>query len=368
MNDRMIFATPPLPVGPLRAVIRNAYLADETLAIEPLIKEARFEPAARARIEARARELVSNMRAQRRAGGTEVFLQEYGLDTEEGIVLLCLAEALLRIPDTATVDRLIQDKLASAHWEQHLGHSGSLLVNASTWGLMLSGKLVQLDGQVAHGLPSLLEKLAARLGEPAVRVALKQAMAIFGHQFVAGRTIGEALQRTRSPELRACRHSFDMLGEAVLTSADAERYLGSYRRAISAVGAAAGAAGTAFEAPGISVKLSTLHPRFEFAQGERLARELVPSVRSLAEAARAAGVGLTLDAEESERLEPLLDVFEAVYRTLRDYEGFGLAVQAYQKRAATTVEWLIELARARKRRIPIRLVKGAYWDSEIKRA
>lgn len=368
MNDRMIFAIPPPPVGPLRAVIRKTYLADEALAIEPLINEARFGPAARARIEARARELVSNMRAQRRAGGIEVFLQEYGLDTEEGIVLLCLAEALLRIPDTATADRLIQDKLASAHWEQHLGRSGSLLVNASTWGLMLSGKLVQLDGEAGHGPSSLLEKLAARLGEPAVRVALKQAMAILGHQFVAGRTIEESLQRTRSPALRAYRHSFDMLGEAVLTRADAERYLESYRLAISAVGAAAGAVRTSFEGPGISVKLSALHPRFEFAQGERLMRELVPRVRSLAEAARAAGVGLTLDAEESERLEPLLDVFEAVYRTLCDYEGFGLALQAYQKRARATVEWLIEIARARKRRIPLRLVKGAYWDSEIKRA
>ncbi|OGA45799.1 MAG: bifunctional proline dehydrogenase/L-glutamate gamma-semialdehyde dehydrogenase, partial [Betaproteobacteria bacterium RIFCSPLOWO2_12_FULL_63_13] len=368
MNDRMIFATPPRPVDPLRALIRKTYLADETLAIEALLDEARFEPAARARIEARARELVLAMRVRRRAGGIEVFLQEYGLDTEEGIVLLCLAEALLRIPDAATADRLIQDKLGSAHWERHFGRSDSLLVNASTWGLMLSGKLVQLDAQGASGLPSLIERLAARLGEPAVRVALKQVMAILGHQFVAGRTIEEALQRARAPGHRAYRHSFDMLGEAVLTRADAERYLESYHRAIAAAGTAAGAARTAFEAPGISIKLSALHPRFEYAQGERLMRELVPRVHSLAEAARAAGVGLTLDAEESDRLEPLLDVFEAVYRVLRDYEGFGLAVQAYQKRAATTVEWLIELARAAKRRVPLRLVKGAYWDSEIKRA
>ena len=371
MRNNILFATPSLQVSPLRAAIRKSYLADESLAIGRLMDAARTEPDTRARVEAKARELAMGVRAGRGAG-IEVFLREYGLDSEEGVVLLCLAEALVRIPDAATANLLIQDKLATANWEKHLGQSGSLLVNASTWGLMLSGKLVRFDADVTHGPRMLVEKLVARLGEPTVRVALKQAMAILAHQFVIGRTIEEALQRAHAPVLGHYRYSFDMLGEAALTAADAERYLESYLGAIAVLGtqavAEAGAVYTLFDNPGISVKLSALHPRFEYAQSARLMNELVPRVRSLAEAARESGLSLTLDAEESERLEPLLEVFEVVYRSLRDYEGFGVAVQAYQKRAVSVVEWLIDLGHAGGRRIPLRLVKGAYWDSEIKHA
>jgi RHH-type proline utilization regulon transcriptional repressor/proline dehydrogenase/delta 1-pyrroline-5-carboxylate dehydrogenase len=365
----MIFTTPPRSVDPRRGAIRAAYLADETECVERLLAQVQFDSAAREPIAARARDLVTRVRAQRRGvGGLDAFLHEYSLSTPEGVVLMCLAEALLRIPDAATADRLIQDKLGGAHWEQHLGHSDSLLVNASTWGLMLSGKLAQLDTSAAPDLPSTVGKLVARLGEPAVRLALKQAMAILGRQFVMGRTIEEALERARSAEQHRYRHSFDMLGEAALTAVDANRYFESYRRAIAAIGASAGMARNIFEAPSISVKLSALHPRFEFAQHERIMRELAPQVVALAEAARAAGVGLTLDAEEAERLEPTLDIFESVYLALRGYEGFGVVVQAYQKRALPVIDWLAALARTHKRRIPVRLVKGAYWDSEIKRA
>jgi RHH-type transcriptional regulator, proline utilization regulon repressor / proline dehydrogenase / delta 1-pyrroline-5-carboxylate dehydrogenase len=365
----VIFATPTSPAEPLRAAIRSAYLADETACVERLLAQAQFDAGARERIEAQASDLVARVRAKRDAvGGLDTFLQEYNLGTQEGVVLLCLAEALLRIPDSATANRLIEDKLASAQWTQHLGHSDSLLVNASTWGLMLSGRLVQLETHSVRDLPSFFARLAARIGEPAVRLALKQAMAILARQFVMGQRIEQAIERAGSRTERRYRHSFDMLGEAALTADDAERYFESYRHAIAMVGASAGTARDIFEAPGVSVKLSALHPRFELARGDHLVRELFPRVQTLAELARAAGIGLTLDAEEAERLEPTLDVFEAVYQTVTGYEGFGIAVQAYQKRAGAVIEWLIAQARSRKRRIPLRLVKGAYWDSEIKRA
>jgi len=368
MNDRMILETLPPAVAPLRALVRKQYLADESLATERLLALAAFEPPAEARVQSVASRLALAMRARRASAATDMegFLQEYSLGTEEGVVLMCLAEALLRIPDDATADRLIQDKLSAAHWEKHLGHSHSLLVNASTWGLMLSGRLVDL-GAPGRGVSGFFEQLLGRLGEPVVRLALRRAMAILGEQFVAGRRIEDALARAaRRPQWR---HSFDMLGEAALTAVDAGRYLEAYGKAIAVIGAGGHATlqGQA-EAHSISVKLSALHPRFEFAQQQRLMGELVPRVASLVTAARDAGIGLTLDAEECERLEPLLDVFEAVYRGAGDYEGLGIAVQAYQKRAAAVVEWLAELGRAVGRRIPVRLVKGAYWDSEIKRA
>jgi RHH-type proline utilization regulon transcriptional repressor/proline dehydrogenase/delta 1-pyrroline-5-carboxylate dehydrogenase len=370
----MIFARVPALPDPLRAAIRAAYLADETETIDALLAEGTCDANAQARIQSRARDLVARVRARRHGlGGIDAFLHEYGLDTQEGVVLMCLAEALLRIPDAATADRLIQDRLGSAQWAQHLGRSDSLFVNASTWGLMLSGKLLRLDVPAPHDVPSYLGRLIARVGEPALRLALREAMTILGRQFVMGRDIDAALARSRSAAHRDFRYSFDMLGEAALTALDAQRYFEAYRRAIAAVGASGANARNVFVAAGVSVKLSALHPRFEFAQHERLMRELVPRVLALAEAARTAGIGLTLDAEESERLEPTLDVFEAVYRALGasnggDYEGFGIAVQAYQKRARPTIDWLIALAQSHRRRIPVRLVKGAYWDSEIKRA
>jgi RHH-type proline utilization regulon transcriptional repressor/proline dehydrogenase/delta 1-pyrroline-5-carboxylate dehydrogenase len=361
-------ASMPEPIDPLRAAIRRHYLADETESIARLLPQAEFEDAARERIGTRARALIEGVRADRRARrGLDAFLHEYSLDTEEGVVLLCLAEALLRIPDAETADRLIEDRLASARWADHLGHSSSLFVNASTWALMLSGRLTARDAAEIGDLGSYLARLAARIGEPVVRLALREAMRILARQFILGRTLEEAIERARSEEFAGLRLSLDMLGEAALTRTVAERYFAAYRAAIDAIGTDTAEISAA---PGISIKLSALHPRFEFAQGDRLRRELVPRVIALVEAARDAGVGVTIDAEEAERLEPALDVFERVYvyRALRDYEGFGLAVQAYQKRAMPVVEWAVALAERHRRRIPLRLVKGAYWDSEIKRA
>lgn len=366
----MIFAEPPPAPSPLRAAIRAAHLADEGECIQALLPLASVDTTTGARIAERARALVVAVREQRRSeGGLDAFMHEYDLSSEEGVVLMCLAEALLRIPDAETADRLIREKLARGKWDRHLGHSRSLLVNASTWGLMLTGRLVQLELLTADDIGALLARLAARVGEPVIRLALGQAMRIMGHQFVMAPTIEQALARARSAEQQAYLHSFDMLGEAAMTAADAERYYESYAHAIEALGDAAEAHTGVHEAPGISVKLSALHPRFELPQRERVLAELAPRLLALAERAAAAGVGMTVDTEEADRLELTLDVFEAVYeRAPSDWPGFGLALQAYQKRAIHVLTWLIELARRHGRRIPVRLVKGAYWDSEIKRA
>ncbi len=350
-----------------RTAIARAYRADEAGCVRAALAAVALDGPARDRIAARARALVVEARARRGdAGGLDAFLHEYSLSSREGVVLMCLAEALLRIPDDETADRLIRDKLAPAEWANHLGHSESLFVNASTWGLMLTGRLIRLN-QGERDLTGLVGRLVARSGEPVIRAAIRHAMRIMGRQFVIGRTIDEALQRTREPQRRAYRYSFDMLGEAALTAGDAERYRAAYHAAIAAVGTAA--AGTApADAPSISVKLSALHPRYSLAQRQRVARELVPRLTALARAARDGGVGLTVDAEEAARLDVSLDVFAAVCgdRSLAGWDGFGLAVQAYQKRAPLVIDWLAELARANRRRLPIRLVKGAYWDSEIK--
>ncbi len=366
-----VFDEPP-PRSASRAALCAAHTHDEATSVEALITAASLDERQRRRIEARARELVraARERARRRGGGLEAFLREYDLSSQEGVILMCLAEALLRIPDAATADRLIRDKLAEARWEEHLGQSESLLVKAATFGLMLTGRLVRLDTEAAANLGELLGRLVARSGEPAIRAALREAMRILAQQFVMGRTIEEALARARSKDGRRWRYSFDMLGEAALTARDAERYFERYAHAIAAVAAWAPRSADVFAAPGVSVKLSALHPRFEHAQRTRLLGELVPRLRALAERACAVGIGLTVDAEESERLEVTLDVFEAVYasESLAGYEGFGIAVQAYQKRAPAVIEELAALARRHRRRIPLRLVKGAYWDSEIKRA
>jgi RHH-type proline utilization regulon transcriptional repressor/proline dehydrogenase/delta 1-pyrroline-5-carboxylate dehydrogenase len=367
----MIFADRPPPQTSLRAAINAAYLADERACVQALLALAASDAEANARIAERARRLVSAVRAKSRSqGGLDAFLHEYDLSSEEGVVLMCLAEALLRIPDGETADRLIRDKLARGKWDKHLGHSGSLFVNASTWGLMLTGRIVQLELGTIDDIGAFLGRLAARVGEPVIRVALTQAMRIMGHQFVMARTIEEALARARTPEQHDYLHSFDMLGEAALSRADAERYYQSYAHAIHVIGAEVTAGGDVYAAPGISLKLSALHPRFEYAQRERVMAELVPVVLALANLAASAGVGVTIDTEEAERLDLTLDVFAAVYGALpqRDWEGLGLAVQAYQKRAIHVFPWLIELARRHRRRIPVRLVKGAYWDTEIKRA
>lgn len=352
--------------------INDLYLADEQALVRELAEAADAGARMRERIQATAAQLVRAVRKGRsREGGIEAFLQQYDLSSEEGVLLMCIAEALLRIPDAETADRLIADKLSSARWQDHLGESDSLFVNASTWGLMLTGRLLKLDKSMRDNPMHLLGKLANRAGEPVVRTAMRQAMKIMGHQFVMGRTIKEALQRSARKGNLGYRHSFDMLGEAALTAADAQRYLDAYHDGIAEIGAAPrGDEPDIFSAPGVSVKLSALHPRFSFLQQERVLDELVPRVLELAVHAKESGIGLTIDAEESERLELTLEVFDHAYRNplLRNYEGLGLAVPTYQRRARDVFHYLIGRAGETGRRIPVRLVKGAYWDAEIKHA
>ncbi len=357
-------------VSPLRQALRAAYHADETEVVEALLAEAELPGPARKRVEERATQLVEEVRRRRLGqGGIDAFMNEYELSSREGVVLMCLAEALLRVPDADTADRLIKDKLAEADWQAHLGQSESLFVNASTWALMLTGRVIRLDQGQTDDLADVLRRVVARSGEPVIRGAVTQAMRILGRQFVMGRTIEEALERARPLEAKGYTYSYDMLGEAAYTLADAERYFAAYRGAIAAIGKAAQGKGP-FKAPGISVKLSALHPRYLFAQRDRVMAELVPRLKTLALDAKQADIGLTVDAEEADRLDISLDVIEAVSGDpdIAGWNGFGLAVQAYQKRAATLVDWLAEMARRHRRRLMVRLVKGAYWDTEVKRA
>ena len=352
----------------LRQAVRQALRPDETQCVAALMSRVPLQQGDRDAIGAHAGALVGRMRAvRRRFGGLDDFLQEYELTTPEGVALMCLAEALLRVPDAETADRLIADKLGGAEWEAHLGNSESWFVNASTWALMLSGRMVQDDlADAAGGLPSV-GQLVARLGEPVIRQAVRRSMRVMGGQFVIGRTIEEALKRAAGDEADGYRHSFDMLGEAARTAADADYYFESYRAAIEAIGAAAGGRGV-FAAPGISVKLSALFPRYEFAQAGAAVPALTQRLLSLSQACRHHDIGLTVDAEEADRLDMSLDIVAAVYGdgSLDGWPGFGLAVQAYQKRALYVVDWLTAVAKKVGRPLGVRLVKGAYWDSEIK--
>ncbi|MEW5889279.1 MAG: bifunctional proline dehydrogenase/L-glutamate gamma-semialdehyde dehydrogenase PutA [Pseudomonadota bacterium] len=353
----------------LRARIRALHRIDESLAVDRLIPLASFAADAKARIAARARELVASIRAaQGRRGGIDAFMHEYDLSSREGVVLMCLAEALLRIPDADTVDRLIRDKIGSTDWAHHVPRSDSLFVNASTWALMLTGRIVNLETE-DRNLTGILKRLVARAGEPMIRQAVLAAMRILGRQFVMGRDIDEALERARGAEKQGYRHSYDMLGEAARTMADARRYFAAYEQAIAAIGREAGGRPIA-DAPGISVKLSALHPRYEFAKRARVMGELLPAAKALALQAKGQGIGFTIDAEEADRLELSLDVVEALALDpdLAGWQGLGLAVQAYQKRAPALIDWLADLARRANRRLLVRLVKGAYWDAEIKLA
>ena len=340
-----------------RLEIRSLHRAPESEVLVPLLALAAPPPG----VAERARALVHAARAAHRPGADVTdFLAEYSLGTAEGVALLCIAEALLRIPDAATADALIEDRIAAADWQRHLGHAGSLAVNASAWAFMLTGRVLALDdvGGVIGGV-------IRRMGEPVIRSALRRGMRVLARQFVMGRTIEEALARVD----RRLRYSFDMLGEAAKTHADAERYRLAYLDAIGAVGRTAGGGGPS-EGPGISVKLSALHPRYEPLQAGRCVPALIGTLSDLALAAKAADIGLTLDAEEADRLEISLDIFSAVLADpmLAGWDGFGLAVQAYQKRALPLIDWVAELGRRTGHRIPTRLVKGAYWDSEIKLA
>jgi RHH-type proline utilization regulon transcriptional repressor/proline dehydrogenase/delta 1-pyrroline-5-carboxylate dehydrogenase len=371
MADRAILS-PELtqPDGPDWAALDALWMADEGEVVAARLAEARFDPDARAAVEALAARLVQAVRARAGEGSAvESLMRQYDLSSEEGVLLMCVAEALLRIPDAETADRLIADKLGEANWAAHLGESDSLLVNASTWGLMLTGRLIRLGAETRRNPWAAFKRLVARSGEPVIRLGVRQAMRIMGHQFVMGRTIAEALERSRDGESRRYRHSFDMLGEAALTATDADRYFRAYETAIDAIGAS-GPHPDLVAAPSISVKLSALHPRYEVAQRRRVLDELVPRVLALAVRAKRNGIALTVDAEESERLALSLEVLERVHGdpALAGWAGFGLAVQAYQKRAPAVIDWLGERARRHGRPWCVRLVKGAYWDAEIKRA
>ena len=369
MAARFLEDRPALSEDPRRARIREAHRADEAACVAELLELATVDERTKARIRARALELAGRVR---RAGGdqlgVEAFLHEYQLSTREGIMLMCLAEALLRIPDADTADRLIRDKLSAGEWSRHLGRSGSLLVNASTWGLMLTGRVVRANLEQEADPGAWLTRLLHRLGEPVLRQALLQSMRVLGRHFVLGQTIEQAIRRAGEAERKGYRYSYDMLGEAARTAADAEAYHLAYRDAIAAISQAA-QGGDLMARPGISIKLSALHPRYELAQHSRLHAELYPRVLELLQGARAGNIAVTIDAEESDRLEPSLDLFErlAAAPELAGWDGLGLAVQAYQKRAIHVIAWLEALAVRERRRIPVRLVKGAYWDSEIKR-
>jgi len=350
----------------IRAAMRADTLADEAAAIRRLTAEAGLDADARARIAADGAELVRRVRGAAEPGLMERFLAEYGLSTKEGVALMCLAEALLRVPDTETIDALIEDKIAPSNWGLHLGHSSSPLVNASTWGLMLTGKVLA-EGE--EGVAGILRAAVRRLGEPVIRVAVGQAMREMGRSFVLGRTIEEAHKNAAANMRLGYTYSYDMLGEAARTEADARQYHLAYSEAISAL-AGTCTAEDIRDNPGVSVKLSALHPRYEYGQRDRVMTELVARTRSLALLAKSANMGFNVDAEEMDRLDLSLDVIEAVLAdpALRGWDGFGVVVQTYGPRGVHALDWLHALATTLDRRIMVRLVKGAYWDTEIKRA
>ncbi|MDP4031657.1 MAG: bifunctional proline dehydrogenase/L-glutamate gamma-semialdehyde dehydrogenase PutA [Pseudorhodobacter sp.] len=348
------------------SIIETQSLRDEATLVAALIAEAGLDAAARARISAAGADLVRRIRSSVKPGLMEVFLAEYGLSTAEGIALMCLAEALLRVPDATTMDALIEDKIAPSDWGRHLGRSASSLVNASTWALMLTGRVLEDSepGVVGH-----LRNAVKRLGEPVIRTAVSRAMKEMGRQFVLGETIEAALKRATELEAKGYSYSYDMLGEAACTEADARRYHLSYSKAITAIAGAAKSADIRAN-PSISVKLSALHPRYEVAKRERVMAELVPRVRALAGLARAAGLGFNIDAEEADRLVLSLEVIEAVLcdPSLKGWDGFGVVVQSYGRRSGAVIDWLYALSQRLDRKIMVRLVKGAYWDAEVKRA
>jgi RHH-type proline utilization regulon transcriptional repressor/proline dehydrogenase/delta 1-pyrroline-5-carboxylate dehydrogenase len=360
--------------APPRDEIAAHHLIDEKRLLDRLIERALFSEDERRRTAETARRLVYSARAnQGKHAGVDAFMREYGLTSEEGVILLCLAEALLRIPDTETADELIADKIAGGDWDRHLGHSDSLFVNASTWALLLTGRIVKLrEAQGANPL-NALKRLVARSGEPVIRQAVRQSVKVLGDQFVLGRSIQEAVARAQDYQKEGYLFSYDMLGEAAKTEKDAEVYFERYMGAIDCVGVAAGPftsehVDALYMRPSLSVKLSALHPRFEPGKKERLAVELGPRLLTIARAARARGLAITIDAEEQDRLEPALDFFASTFvnPALDGWNGLGIAVQAYGKRSIPVLRWLRRLAEYQGKRIPVRLVKGAYWDSEIK--
>ena len=356
------------PPSATRAAITAAYRRDEAEAVTWLLAQVKHNANEQITAQNLAAKLVTNVRTQRtRASGVDALMHEFSLSSEEGVALMCLAEALLRIPDSATADRLIADKISRGDWRKHLGESPSMFVNAATWGLLITGKLVSTSSE--KGLSAALGKLITKGGEPLIRKGVDVAMRMLGKQFVTGQTIDEAIQNSLDNEKRGYQYSYDMLGEAALTMEDAAYYYASYEAAIHAIGKASNGRGIK-NGPGISVKLSALHPRYSRAQRDRVMSELLPSLKQLLMLAKSYNIGLNIDAEETDRLELSLDLMEALAfdPDLAGFDGIGFVVQAYQKRCPFVLDHLIDLARRSGRKFMVRLVKGAYWDAEIKRA
>ena len=362
---------PPLPS---RGEIAAYHLTDEDRLVADLIARAASSPDDQRRVDELARRLVHAARMGRRQhGGVDAFMHEYGLSSEEGVILMCLAEALLRIPDSRTADALIADRVSEGQWDKHLGNSQSLFVNASTWGLMLTGRVVRLKPGGGFDPGSLMKRMVQRSGKPMIREAMRYAMRIMGDQFVLGETIELALGRAEAFEKKGYRFSYDMLGEAARNEADAIRYQERYLKAAEKIGQAAGKPREVgfqrlMSRAGLSVKLSAIHPRFEPAKEARVIAEVVPRLLELCLLAKRHQLSITVDAEEADRLELTLAVLAeaAGHADLEGWHGLGLAVQAYSRRALPVLRWLKRLSDATRRRIPVRLVKGAYWDSEIK--
>jgi RHH-type proline utilization regulon transcriptional repressor/proline dehydrogenase/delta 1-pyrroline-5-carboxylate dehydrogenase len=365
------FVDPPVSQSPLREAITAATRPPEEEVVPPLLEMARLPGNMAQSAHELAYKITQTLRNRKasagRAGIVQDLLQEYALSSQEGIALMCLAEALLRIPDSATRDALIRDKIAQGQWQTHLGKSESLFVNAATWGLLITGKLVSTHSET--GLSASIGRVVSMGGEPLIRKGVDMAMRMMGEQFVTGETIAQALNNARTKEAEGFRYSFDMLGEAALTAHDAGRYLRDYEAAIHAIGKASAGRGI-YEGPGISIKLSALHPRYARSQYDRVMGELYPLLVRLAALAKRYDIGLNIDAEEADRLEISLDLLErlAFEPQLQGWNGLGFVIQAYQKRCPFVVDYVIDLARRSRRRLMIRLVKGAYWDSEIKRA
>lgn len=354
--------------NPLRQAITNAYRRDEAEAVTDMLAQAQMSDTEHNAAAELARRLVIQVRENRsKANGVDALMHEFSLSSEEGIALMCLAEALLRIPDKTTRDKLIRDKLSHGNWQSHLGHSPSLFVNAAAWGLLLTGTVTNLTQKEKSGLGSILGRVLAKGGEPLIRSSIDYAMRMLGKQFVTGQTIDEALKNGKEREQLGYRYSFDMLGEAAMTEEDAGRYFQDYINAIHAIGKDASGAGV-YAGNGISVKLSALHPRYQRAQHHRVIDELYPRLKQLFILAKEYDIGLNIDAEEANRLELSLDLMEMLISDpdLAGFKGIGFVVQAYQKRCPFVIDYLIDFARKNHQKLMIRLVKGAYWDSEIK--
>jgi len=369
----MLFTGSLITDCPLRQKIREFYRIDENIAVDHILPAAEVNVSARSRAWDLARTMVLKIRQDQEGNGAiDSLLNEYSLSSEEGVVLMCLAEALLRVPDKHTQDELIRDKISQGQWSTHLGASDSLFVNASSWGLLLTGSMVNYADKRKKEQFGLLKKTVGRLGEPVIRKSMNYAMKIMGQQFVMGETIKAATERAATKEQQGYVYSYDMLGEGARTMADADMYFKAYENAIIAIGkvAVSSGKGDPRKVPGISIKLSAIHPRYEHSHKRRVMTEIVPKLKSLCLQAKYYNIGLTIDAEESERLELSLDVIEAVFTDsdLGDWQGFGLALQAYQKRAIFVIDWLRDLTLRTERKMMVRLVKGAYWDTEIKNA